>query len=99
MNFKVEFKGILIILSTDTEDPDKSTEVTLKAQVEGGIKSQIESMAIALISESAGFYGHGIDRVATSNADLSAALLKIQAFKIIDVPEIAPKALPDRALS
>ena len=99
MEFKIEFKGILIIVSTDTVDPDEATKVTVEAQADSEIRSQIESMAIALISGSSGFYGHTMDLDSTSNADLSAALLSIPAFKTIDVPEIAPKPLPDKAFS
>jgi len=101
MIFKVKLDGVPITLSTiPTEDePDQDTSLTMQVEAGGYLKKVIESKLLGILANGHGFYGHTLDLLATNNADLSAALLKMPELEIIDVKPVSPRSLPDGALS
>lgn len=104
MKFEVRHTdtGIEISVVTDSEDGDESTGITLSVTNIGNSPESVEVANLLLreLGETRGIYGHLVDPLATSNADLAIALNFLPSFNLLKSPEIPElTSIPDEAFT
>lgn len=103
MRFTISYIDANTEINIDTESDDADTvtpiELMVGGNAEGWAKSEIINIFLRELSNTRGFYGHFVSPLATTNADISAAIAKLPSFKVIQNHKLIPSPLPDGALN
>jgi hypothetical protein len=100
--------AIEIELRTESDDPDQIQPLFVQITKTGNdwVDKEVERSLLEELSNSRGVYGHLVDPLALTNADLSVAIshkgmeiAKLPSFEITETQVVTPQPLPEGALS